>query len=62
MKLSDADERFLRDELEKLHAVTMLEYHNSNWLSGDPKRRCEATMETIRQMLRVLGGRRFEDI
>ena len=62
MLLTESDERFLRDELEKLHAVMMLEYHNSNWLSGDSKRRCEATMETIRQMLRVFGGRRFEDI
>lgn len=45
----------IRDALEQLDGVLLLEYHNANWLGGDPKRRNEGKRELIARCLAILG-------
>ena len=44
-----------RDSLEELLGVLLLEYHNSNWLSGDNKTRNEQKRELVGSVIDFLG-------
>lgn len=40
--------------IEEVLACEMLEYHDANWLDGDPRRRSERKMERLREALILL--------
>jgi len=43
----------IRDMAETLLAVETLEYHDMNWLSGDPKTRNEQKQVLIRNIIAI---------
>lgn len=53
---NEDEETFKAGEIiEEVLACEMLEYHDSNWLDGDPKQRCERKIERLKEALRLLG-------
>ena len=50
MEVYDKDMKSIKDNMEVLFAVEMLEYHNKNWLSGSNKSRCESKLVIIEEL------------
>lgn len=46
--------KHMREYIETLQAVEILEYHNSNWLIGSNKSRSESKQEVYRELLKEI--------
>jgi len=47
MKTYPKELQAIKDDIETLHGVELLEYHNKNWLSGDNATRCKARIDIL---------------
>ncbi len=45
--------KLLKDELEIMYAIELLEYHNKNYLSGDNKSRSEERQEQLKRAIKL---------
>ena len=43
--------KHIKDKIQVLHAIEMLEYHDKNWLSGDNKSRCEGKLLLLEEAI-----------
>lgn len=47
--------QLLKAEIEKIYAVELLEYHDRNLLSGDPKIRSEVRQDQLKYAMKLIS-------